>query len=723
MAIKPVEVPIKIDTGASIAELKALKKELKGLSTSDVNFARVSNEIDDMEDKLKSAKNVSKDWIDSLESAPGPIGMLGRGLNTLKVSTQSFGAALKATGIGLIVSLLGGMVAAISQNEAAMKKLQPIMDAFQKILGGIFKAIEPLLDVFIDLAMDVLPVLTNVIGGVYAAFSGLFTFIKTYALGVGKIMKGIFTLDFDSITEGVDSFKNILSDSWESTKDTYGKFQEGTKEQTALEKEEAEKRKKDAEEAAKKQAEIRAKELASRKADLDAKITLETNSENTSKENLKKLLDERYKAELEGSKLSESQKLALKAEYAKKLDDALAADEAARQKKIAANLDAEIQLETDKQNTSRETLLALLNQKMDAELANIDLSEAQKEAIRAKYAKQLTDAIQADEDARLAIKKKASDDAITLINDTALVETTQTDAKYGELKRFDEEYYTEQKANLDKQAQALKASLDKGTIDQVTYTKNIAGNTKARVELDKLEKTSGIEKTKMVGDALGQLSTIVGQDTVAGKGFAVAKATIDTYQAATAAYASLAGIPVVGPILGGIAAAAAIATGIATVQKIVQVQVPNAPSGGSPPSAPIAGGVTPGSPPPVSIAGTGSVINATKKAEGGYISGPGTGTSDSIPALLSNGEYVINARSTRLFQPLLSAINETGSQPQFSVGGLVQSQKKNDDTNNQKLIDLISASISSQPVRTFVTSTDITNQQQFDRTIKSRSLI
>lgn len=32
-----------------------------------------------------------------------------------------------------------------------------------------------------------------------------------------------------------------------------------------------------------------------------------------------------------------------------------------------------------------------------------------------------------------------------------------------------------------------------------------------------------------------------------------------------------------------------------------------------------------------------------RKATGGYISGPGTGTSDSIPALLSNGEYVLRA--------------------------------------------------------------------------------
>jgi hypothetical protein len=38
-----------------------------------------------------------------------------------------------------------------------------------------------------------------------------------------------------------------------------------------------------------------------------------------------------------------------------------------------------------------------------------------------------------------------------------------------------------------------------------------------------------------------------------------------------------------------------------------------------------------------------------QSAAGGYISGPGTGTSDSIPAMLSNGEFVINAKSAASF--------------------------------------------------------------------------
>ena len=47
-------------------------------------------------------------------------------------------------------------------------------------------------------------------------------------------------------------------------------------------------------------------------------------------------------------------------------------------------------------------------------------------------------------------------------------------------------------------------------------------------------------------------------------------------------------------------------------------------------------------------------------ASGGYVSGPGTGTSDSIDAKLSNGEAVINAKSTAKYGPLLSAINADG---------------------------------------------------------------
>ena len=66
------------------------------------------------------------------------------------------------------------------------------------------------------------------------------------------------------------------------------------------------------------------------------------------------------------------------------------------------------------------------------------------------------------------------------------------------------------------------------------------------------------------------------------------------------------------------------------------------------------------------IASAISTVKSAKFATGGYVSGPGTGTSDSIPARLSNGESVINARSTAMFGPLLSTLNQAGGGVAFN---------------------------------------------------------
>ena len=58
----------------------------------------------------------------------------------------------------------------------------------------------------------------------------------------------------------------------------------------------------------------------------------------------------------------------------------------------------------------------------------------------------------------------------------------------------------------------------------------------------------------------------------------------------------------------------------------------------------------------------------TFAAEGGYISGPGSWTSDSIPAMLSNGEFVIKASAVSKYGiPMLESINAG----RYSMGGLV----------------------------------------------------
>lgn len=53
-------------------------------------------------------------------------------------------------------------------------------------------------------------------------------------------------------------------------------------------------------------------------------------------------------------------------------------------------------------------------------------------------------------------------------------------------------------------------------------------------------------------------------------------------------------------------------------------------------------------------------VNSAKFAEGGLVVGEGTGTSDSITARVSNGESVMTAKSTSMFAPLLSTLNQIG---------------------------------------------------------------
>lgn len=60
------------------------------------------------------------------------------------------------------------------------------------------------------------------------------------------------------------------------------------------------------------------------------------------------------------------------------------------------------------------------------------------------------------------------------------------------------------------------------------------------------------------------------------------------------------------------------------------------------------------------IASATKMVKSAKFATGGYVSGAGSGTSDSIPAQLSNGESVNNARSTAMFAPIYSSLNQMG---------------------------------------------------------------
>ena len=87
-------------------------------------------------------------------------------------------------------------------------------------------------------------------------------------------------------------------------------------------------------------------------------------------------------------------------------------------------------------------------------------------------------------------------------------------------------------------------------------------------------------------------------------------------------------------------------------------------------------------------------------ASGGMVGGYGSGTSDSVSARLSKGESVINARSTSMFQPLLSAMNVAGGGVGFARGGVAGGSSI--PTN---------ASAFMSPVKTYVVTDEMTNSQ------------
>jgi len=99
-----------------------------------------------------------------------------------------------------------------------------------------------------------------------------------------------------------------------------------------------------------------------------------------------------------------------------------------------------------------------------------------------------------------------------------------------------------------------------------------------------------------VSGVLGDLSKLQNSESKKmfkiGKAAALAQVAIDTPKAAMSAYSSLAGIPIVGPALGAVAAAAAIAAGVSNAQRISSQSFGGGGSGGG--SVPSTSGIQAG---------------------------------------------------------------------------------------------------------------------------------
>jgi hypothetical protein len=76
-----------------------------------------------------------------------------------------------------------------------------------------------------------------------------------------------------------------------------------------------------------------------------------------------------------------------------------------------------------------------------------------------------------------------------------------------------------------------------------------------------------------------------------------------------------------------------------------------------------------------------SLLKQAKFAKGAVnIGGAGSETSDSIPARISRGESVMNAKATKMFEPILIAMNNIGNGVALPRNNYVQTQQTADMT-------------------------------------------
>jgi hypothetical protein len=714
MADKNIQIKVDAAINAeptlkALRELKQLQKEV--VAGSD-DFKRIQARINDIGDAAKTAKGQSEDWIDTLSGLPGPLGSIGKGLDAFTSSTNKLGLAFKSLGIGLIVAAIGALTAAFSQNEKMSKKLEPILIAFQKILGGIFAALEPVIDGVLSLATRALPFLTDGLKVVYSAMS-------SFLQGLGKIGSAVvklFSGDFKGAWEDAKNSVTGFSDRYDQA---VKNFEKGSNEMTEIEKknlEEAEKKRQEAErkrqEAQKKREEAAKKQLEERKKELDAEIQLEINKDNTDKARLEKLLADRLK--LEG--LSGKQLELARQENAKKVKEAADADKKVLDDRIKSTEDFNRKIRDLQTN------------------AIVDEVARQKQARQDKYTDDLAALERDAEFIKLSEERKAEirKTLLTALNNdiNKINETQKNKEKEDDLKAIDAKLrilelqgqsllqgtraYFENRAAIlaeteNKELQQLKTDLESKKITQEQYEKAV---TATADKYGKLRKQLKQEEVAAIGKIVS-----ASIDAVAGLTAAIAssydeeaKTSKEAFekrkklQVATALMSAASGIvqiltqPSVLPspldwIVKGVnAAALAVATGV-NISKIKKTQF----------EAPDAGNQ-----------------ERRRLASGGYVSGPGTSTSDSIPASLSNGEFVMNARSTSAFLPMLTAMNNAGNQARFAAGGLVTPNIGSLTTDN---ITQAIATGMDRPIKTYVVGQDMSNQQQFDRAIKSRSTI
>lgn len=512
--------------------------------------------------------------------AAGNISIMGVSLNSVKAGFMSVGRTAKAMfgsiKAGIISTGIGALLIAVVSLVSYFTNTKRGADMLKRAMAGLGAVMSVVTDLFSAAG----EVMVNAFKDPEKAVKDLWEAIKTNLMNrltgfadqwkaLGTIIQGALTLDWDQVNEGAEDYGTALiqiatgmdevqqKNFVDSIKEIGKEIVTETKAMMALEQKLQDLR--DAEnafmvqKAATRQEIEKARLLAedeSKTAEerlVALKKALELEAQTTAQEI--KMARDRVKIQEQQMDLSENmfedeQKLA-------QLRAAVIEKETASvkmRKRIATEVNAfEKEIQTAKEKRA----------KLDEQAAVFRLERLENETdeelkIRIDAAKQLQTAREKSDAKLLELQN---------FNTLAVIENLQERAlKELEIQKEKELASVESMEN----SEALKAAIDEKFINKrAAVEEKFNKNKKAWSEM------TAKAQLDIMSSTAGNLSKILGEETKAGKAMAVVQATVDTYKGATSAYASLAGIPVVGPALGAVAAGGAIAAGLANVRAIM----------------------------------------------------------------------------------------------------------------------------------------------------------
>jgi hypothetical protein len=169
-----------------------------------------------------------------------------------------------------------------------------------------------------------------------------------------------------------------------------------------------------------------------------------------------------------------------------------------------------------------------------------------------------------------------------IIGPDGLTDKERKEKEINEQKRKDEFQKETQKLTEQSEKEGLGKILAIRAEADLQSIKDAEATVAAKKRIDELEKQSKLETAYAISDIVSGLSNLIGQESAAGKGIAVASATIDTYLSASSLFknASANPITIVNPAYPYLVAAPAVLSGIARVKQIMAVPIPKGGSGG-----------------------------------------------------------------------------------------------------------------------------------------------